>query len=293
MLKSFRKIRALFLASWQESLMYRAEALVWFIGEAIIPLVMVALWLAAYRSVDRIGNYAVEDMVSYYVMFLVLSNLLTPHLEWNTGEFIRSGTFSKHLLRPFTYQLWQLTVEVAYKGVRVVFLVPMLLLFLLLFGQEMLGSFALRWETAPHTAGEHDNVILAELLPQDVSGSFGVLGGPEAGGIIQAYAVVTMFLAGSIIPLDLMPAAVERMTHFLPFPLPVLLPRANPAGPTGFPVCAQWACHSGRVVIGLLSTHAVGVCRRGAPLRRVRRVTNATLRAALCGICEKLHPQRA
>ena len=85
MLKSFRKIRALFLASWQESLMYRAEALVWFIGEAIIPLVMVALWLAAYHSVDRIGNYAVEDMVNYYVMFLVLSNLLTPHLEWNTG----------------------------------------------------------------------------------------------------------------------------------------------------------------------------------------------------------------
>ena len=60
----------------------------------------------------------------------------------------------------------------------------------------------------------------------------------ETGGIIQAYAVVTMFLAGSIIPLDLMPAAVERVTHFLPFPLPLLLPGANPAGPTGLPISA-------------------------------------------------------
>ncbi len=196
--------------------MYRAEALVWFIGEAIIPLVMVALWLAAYRSVDRIGNYAVEDMVSYYVMFLVLSNLLTPHLEWNTGEFIRSGTFSKHLLRPFTYQLWQLTVEVAYKGVRVVFLVPMLLLFLLLFGQEMLGSFALRWETTPILLA---SMIMSFLLNYCLKMCLGLLAFwvGQTDGIIQAYAVVTMFLAGSIIPLDLMPEAVERMTHFLPF----------------------------------------------------------------------------
>ena len=175
--------------------MYRAEALVWFVGEAIIPLVMVALWLAAYRSVDRIGNYAVEDMVSYYVMFLVLSNLLTPHLEWNTGEFIRSGTFSKHLLRPFTYQLWQLTVEVAYKGVRVVFLVPMLLLFLLLFGQEMLGSFALRWETTPILLA---SMIMSFLLNYCLKMCLGLLAFwvGETGGIIQAYAVVTMFLAG-------------------------------------------------------------------------------------------------
>ena len=97
MLKSLRKLRAVFLASWQESLIYRAESLVWFIGEAIIPLIMIALWLAAYRTVERVGEYTVQDMVNYYVMFLVLSNLLTPHLEWNTGGFIRSGAFSAHL----------------------------------------------------------------------------------------------------------------------------------------------------------------------------------------------------
>ena len=216
MLKSFRKLRAIFLASWQESLMYRAESLVWFIGEAIIPLIMIALWLAAYRTVDRIGEYTVQDMVHYYVMFLVLSNLLTPHLEWNTGEWIRSGAFSAHLVRPFPYQLWQLAVEVAFKGVRVVFLVPMLLLFLLLFGLEMLGGFALRWEIAPILLA---SMVLSFLLNYCLKLCLGLLAFwvGQTDGIIESYAIVTMFLAGSIIPLDLMPAAVERATHFLPW----------------------------------------------------------------------------
>ncbi len=216
MLKSLRKLRAVFLASWQESLIYRAESLVWFIGEAIIPLIMIALWLAAYRTVDRIGEYTVQDMVNYYVMFLVLSNLLTPHLEWNTGDWIRSGAISAHLVRPFPYQLWQLAVEIAFKGVRVVFLVPMLLLFLLFFGQEMLGGFALRWEIAPILLA---SMVLSFLLNYCLKLSLGLLAFwvGQTEGIIESYAVVTMFLAGSIVPLDLMPAAVERVTHFLPF----------------------------------------------------------------------------
>ncbi len=216
MQKLYPKIRAVFLAFWQEALTYRAESLVWFIGGTIIPLVMIALWLAAYRTVDRIGDYAVADMVNYYILFLVLNTLLTPHLEWAMGESIRSGAFSIHLVRPFPYHLWQLSAEVAYKGVRVVFLAPMLLLFFLLFGQEMLGGFALRWEIAPILLA---SMFLSFLLNYCLKLCLGLLAFwvGQTAGIIESYAVVTMFLAGSIVPLDLMPEAVERVTHFLPF----------------------------------------------------------------------------
>jgi ABC-2 type transport system permease protein len=216
MLKSLRKIRAVFLAFWQEALMYRAESLVWFIGGTILPLVMIALWLAAYRSVDHIGTYTVQDMVNYYVLFLVLNTLLTPHLEWAMGDSIRSGSFSIHLVRPLSYHLWQLAAEIAYKGVRIVFVVPMLLLFLLLFGLEMLGGFALRWEIAPILLA---SMVMSFLLNYCLKMCLGLLAFwvGQTAGIIESYAVVTMFLAGSIIPLDLMPANVERVTYFLPF----------------------------------------------------------------------------
>ena len=216
MRKLYPKVRAVFLAFWQEALMYRAESLVWFIGGTILPLVMIALWLAAYRTVDRIGAYTVQDMVNYYVMFLVLNTLLTPHLEWAMGDSIRSGSFSIHLIRPLPYHLWQLAAEIAYKGVRIFFLVPMLLLFLLLFGLEMLGGFALRWEIAPILLA---SMVLSFLLNYCLKMCLGLLAFwvGETAGIIESYGIVTMFLAGSIIPLDLMPETVERVTHFLPF----------------------------------------------------------------------------
>ncbi len=97
-----------------------------------------------------------------------------------------------------------------------VFLVPMLLLFLLLFGQEMLGSFALRWETAPILLA---SMIMSFLLNYCLKMCLGLLAFwiGRVDGIAQVYTIVMIFLAGNIIPLDLMPAAVERVTFFLPF----------------------------------------------------------------------------
>lgn len=216
MLKLLRKIRAVFLASWQDAFMYRAESFVWFVGDAVVPLVMIALWLAAYRTVDRVGAYAVEDMVNYYVMFLVLSALLMPHPEWSTSEMIRNGGISMHLLRPFPYQLFQLTDNVAWKGVRVLFLAPLLLLILLIFGPGMLSAFALSWEIAPILAV---SMVLSFLLSYCLKLSLGLLAFwmSDVEGVLQVYTVGMMFMAGSIIPLDLMPPAVERVTYSLPF----------------------------------------------------------------------------
>ena len=196
--------------------MYRAESFVWFIGDAVLPLVMIALWTAAYRTVDRIGAYAVQDMVNYYLMFLVFSTLLTPHPEWNTSALIRSGDLSKYLVRPFPYMLEQLTGDVAWRGVRVFFLAPMLLVFFLIFGQSALDSFGIRWEIVPILLA---SAAFSFLLSYCLKVTLGFLAFwiGQVDGIIEVYLIVTMFLAGSIIPLDLMPGAVERLTHFLPF----------------------------------------------------------------------------
>ena len=88
-----------------------------------------------------------------------------------------------------------------------------------------------------------------------------------------------MFLAGSIVPLDLMPAAVERVTHFLPFRYLYFFQVQLLQGRLEFTAALAGLAIQAGVAAGELSVRAVGVCRRGAPLRRVRRVGYATLRA--------------
>ena len=216
MQRLFRKLRASFLFSWQDALTYRAEGLVWFINDAVIPLVMIALWLAAYRTVDRVGEYTVQDMVHYYVMFMALSTILTPYPEGYSSYLIRNGTISLYLVRPFPFQLWLLASEVAGRGVRLFFLIPLTLLIFLMLGWGLLDAFALTWVTAPILLA---SMVLSFLLSYCLKLSIGLLAFwiGNIAGIAQVYIVVKILLAGSIIPLDLMPAAVERVTFFLPF----------------------------------------------------------------------------
>ncbi len=216
MLKLFRKLRAGLLFSWQDALTYRAEGFVWFINDAVIPLVMIAFWLAAYRTVDRVGGYAVEDMVHYYVMFLALNTILTPYPEGYSSYLIRNGTISLHLVRPFPFQLWLLTGEVAGRGVRLFFLIPLTLLIVLILGRGLLDAFALTWATVPILLA---SMVLSFLLSYCLKLAMGLLAFwiGRVDGIAQVYTIVMIFLAGNIIPLDLMPAAVERVTFFLPF----------------------------------------------------------------------------
>ena len=216
MQKLFRKFRAAFLFSWQDALTYRAEGVVWFINDAAIPLVMIALWLAAYRNVDRVGAYAVEDMVHYYVMFLALSTILTPYPEGYSSYLIRNGAISQHLVRPFPFQLWLLAGEVAGRVLRLFFLIPLILLIVLTLGWGLLDAFALTWETTPILLA---SMVLSFLLHYCLKLSIGLLAFwmSHVAGIAQVFTIVKIFLAGSIIPLDLMPAAVERVTSFLPF----------------------------------------------------------------------------
>ena len=144
------------------------------------------------------------------------------------GESIRSGAFSIHLVRPFPYHLWQLSAEVAYKGVRVVISgadAAALLSAVWAGDARRLLRLTRAWEIVPillwaSMAQVGDcRSCMSFLLTTASSYAWGCwrFGWARRRASSISYAVVTMFLAGSIVPLDLMPEAVERVTHFLPF----------------------------------------------------------------------------
>jgi ABC-2 type transport system permease protein len=215
--KLLRKARVLLATYWEEALAYRAESFVWFVGDVVQPLVMVALWLAAYREVDRIGAYTVDAMVSYYVLMLVFRTLLTPHPEWETSRSIREGDFGRHLLRPLPFDVFQLAGEFAWKGVRLFFLTPTVIFLLLWQGERVLAAFGLRWELVPVFLA---SLVLSFLLSYYLRVAMGMLAFwiSQTGGVFELFYVVQSFLSGLIIPLDIMPEAVQAATAFSPFP---------------------------------------------------------------------------
>ncbi|NBX47591.1 MAG: hypothetical protein EBT22_10480 [Chloroflexi bacterium] len=105
---SARKFVRLLLASWQDALQYRLEGAVWFLYDLLPPMGMLLLWLGAYRPGEVIA----------------LRTLLNPHPEWDIAEKIAKGTYGQILLRPMSIVGYHLAGEVAWKVVRLFWLLP-------------------------------------------------------------------------------------------------------------------------------------------------------------------------
>jgi ABC-type uncharacterized transport system permease subunit len=114
----------LLLASWQDALQYRLEGAVWFLYDLLPPMGMLLLWLGAYRPGDTVAGYDVAGMVQYYLGVIALRTLLNPHPEWDIAEKIAKGTYGQILLRPMSIVGYHLAGEVAWKVVRLFWLLP-------------------------------------------------------------------------------------------------------------------------------------------------------------------------
>ena len=152
-MSSLRSNLKLLSMSWQEAFQYRSESFVWFLFDVIGPLVMILMWRAAYGDADRIGGYTMGQMMLYYVGMMSLRTLLNVHPEWAISEEIRTGTFSKHLLRPLPFNRFHLIGEMAWKLLRLIFLLPVVIAFLLWLGPGVLSSVKVTPGMLPPLAG--------------------------------------------------------------------------------------------------------------------------------------------
>lgn len=201
---------------WQEAFQYRGESFVWFLFDVIPPLVMVILWRAAYLDTTKIGSYTSSQMMLYYVGLTAFQTLLTSHPEWEISQEIRMGEFSKHLLRPLQFNTFYAMGEIAWKGLRLLFLTPVLVVAFLWLGPGILAAVSLKATTALALLL---SLVLSYLLAYFLKvclglTAFWVL---ESYGIIIVFEFLRTFFAGVIIPLDLMPPSVKVISDFLPF----------------------------------------------------------------------------
>ena len=66
---------------WQDSLVYRFNALVWVLYAVLPSLTLMLVWIAAYRSGNHasIGGFNLEQMITYYLFVSTLSVVITPN----------------------------------------------------------------------------------------------------------------------------------------------------------------------------------------------------------------------
>ncbi len=201
--------------SWVKHTAYRLNFLLQIIGPALVFLfVKYNLWNAIYADKPDlvIKGFNFEQMIQYHFWAFAVGLVAQGHGAWNLSDDIRMGRISSYLIYPFnfwefhtaswlSFQMIQMFITaltlIAFTSFNVITL-PTLSLFA--FGVIYTLFISCFWFTIQYLTG-----LLSFWLE-------------ETWILRVSLSIVSTFLSGAIIPLDLYPEAFAKILNYTPFP---------------------------------------------------------------------------
>jgi ABC-2 type transport system permease protein len=190
---------------------YRAEFLVWILTMNL-PLIMMALW-SAVAADGPIGRFGQAEFVAYYLAMFLVRILTGGWLVWELTMELKRGTLATRLMRPM-HPLWAYSAEqLAAVPIRTLLLSPVLLLFYWIAGAR------LPLHDPARLAIVGASLVGAWLLLFLVMAIIGSLAAyvESALSVFDLWLSAQAILSGFLVPLELMPAWVNRLARVLPF----------------------------------------------------------------------------
>ncbi|MEZ5277608.1 MAG: ABC-2 family transporter protein [Opitutaceae bacterium] len=224
----FDKYRHVFGMGVQGALVYRWNFLIRAGFSIVQLLVVIILWLAAFRGQETIGGFPLDQTITYFLIALFANYLIAAFNEdFQISEEIRNGLINQFITKPIDYFVYRLTLFFAGRVVTgFLVLVPFALI--LPFTHQLLVFPGEPWRWAAAVPA----FVMAALIQFTIAFCFGMLAFwflDIAGWVILSMAVESL-LSGQIFPLDLLPESLYRISVYLPFTYQIYFPVALVSG---------------------------------------------------------------
>lgn len=215
-----KKYWTVFRITWQNSLEYRADFFGHMIRGLIYLVVLILIWRAVFSRVINFGGYTLPAMLTYLVMAKFLHFTTRGNLTRMIAREIKEGDLSSYLIKPAGYlKIWfsSFWAERFFEAlIRLSILIGFFLIlprFFQLPPPKILPPFLLTLMIAL-LFNFLFNVFLASFAfwITDIRLFNTVVG------------LTTGFLAGELIPVDIMPGILRSVALFLPFQYSLYFP---------------------------------------------------------------------
>lgn len=215
-----RKVRAVFSIYFQDSLAYRAQAVIWILTDVMPALIMPLVWLSAYNGQSAIGGYRPGEMVLYYLCMVTFTNFIVAHLMWDVAIEIKEGRFSVYLVRPFSYFQMLFISNLAWRVFRLLVFVPMLALGVWLYASHITQT-RFNWGTEFWLS-----LVMGHMVSFMLSYALGLLAlfFQEVFSVYNIYYIPMLFLSGQMVPIGVFPDWLQALSRYMPFQYTVALP---------------------------------------------------------------------
>jgi len=219
-----RKYLNVFKISFAQEFAYRLNFIMWRVRNVLQILVLFFLWTTVFSDQGRvIFGYDKAKILTYVFGVLIVRALVFSARAVDVAGEISKGDLTILLLKPINYFRYWLTrdfsskvLNLGFAVVEIAILFPLLkpAIFLQTNGYSLLG-FAI-------------SLTIAVLLFFTIlmATNFVAFWAPQVGWGAQFFVIVVMsdFLAGSLFPLDILPAVVQKVLLFTPFPYLIFFP---------------------------------------------------------------------
>jgi len=220
-----RKYLKVFDIGIQNTFVYRWNFLIRALFGLIPLLGTLFVWSAIFEARgSAIQNFSYDSVVYYFLLVLILDGLISPgDDEWQVATDIRDGQMNAFLTKPVNYLTYRLALFISNRLLYSLVTLPISLTLLLVFHRYLFWPSS--WAAWILTAL---SLIFAALIQFLIAYSVALF----AFWMLEISTVVFIvfsfeyFLSGHMFPLTFMPAAVQTILKFTPFPYELYFPVA-------------------------------------------------------------------
>lgn len=200
--------------TWDETLAYRLNFVMWRIRVILGILTMYFLWSALLPAGQSIADYTSELMLTYILGTSLINSIVISSRTYEIGDQINSGNLSNFLLRPINYFTYWFSRDLGDKAMNIVFSISELsILFFILkppiFIQQDLGLITLTLISCMFA-------LVLYFIINLLLGSIGFWS-PEVWAPRFIFVTVLTFFSGGLFPLDILPKPLFEALSLLPF----------------------------------------------------------------------------
>ncbi|HMD87802.1 MAG TPA: ABC-2 family transporter protein [Anaerolineaceae bacterium] len=207
--------------TWAEQWQYRANLLMYLLYWLVSPIVYLSIWVTIANAQGSVNGLTANDFITYYLTLLIVDQFTSEITIHTLAYKIQDGTFSGDLLRPVHPILTgSLVYNLAFKVLNLIGFVPIWILLFVLFH--------------PNYSSVTLNSVLLCLPAVALGFALDFLFGAiitcmafwttRVYSISQFFNLLVMMLAGQLVPLQLMPTAVQQIANLLPFQMFTFVP---------------------------------------------------------------------
>lgn len=214
-ISNFKKYQIAYQAALSTFLQYRINVALFAIGHLVSLSGLAFVWLSVYESGQQLGSYTLPEILTYYILiaFLRLTIADGVSMGFQVVEDIKDGRVAPYLLKPINYPLSMLADSLGHATINLVLVTPVIALILFITGTAHylppLPSLAFFF-----------GFMLVGLLFYYLIYFLSALSSfwlDRGSNIIYGLIVMSNFLNGAIIPIDIFPEWLIHISNYLPF----------------------------------------------------------------------------